>query len=64
MISQEGLEEFKQIYFEEFGVELSNEEILEKALPILNLVKTLTQSQSNILIKKDPVDLESEKVSL
>lgn len=45
MISIEGLEEFKQIFFEEFGVELSNEEALEKALPVLNLVKTLIDNK-------------------
>lgn len=61
MISAEGLEEFKQIYREEFGVELSNEEVLEKALPVLNLVKTLIQPQSN-LVTKDPVDGREGKV--
>lgn len=56
MISNEGLKEFINIYQEEFGVLLTNEEALEKALPILNLVKTLIQPQSSILIKKDSVD--------
>lgn len=47
MISNEGLEEFKQIYQEEFGVQLSNEEALEKALPVLNLVETLILVDEN-----------------
>lgn len=64
MISNEGLEEFKQIYQEEFGVLLTNEEALEKALPVLNLVKTLVQPQGDSLIKKDSVDESKKKVQL
>lgn len=41
MISNEGLKEFINIYQEEFGVLLTSEEALGKALPVLNLVKTL-----------------------
>lgn len=50
MISQEGLDEFKRIYREEFGVELSNEETLEKALPVLNLVRSLIKPVNNLLV--------------
>ncbi len=53
MISEDGLEEFKQIYQEEFGVLLTNEEALEKALPVLNLVKTLTEPVRNLSIDLD-----------
>lgn len=59
MISQEGLEEFKHIYQEEFGVELSNEETLEKALPVLNLVRSLIRPVKNL-----PVDVTGEKMRL
>lgn len=63
MITPEGLEEFKQIYQEEFGVLLTNEEALEKALPVLNLVKTLIQPQRNFT-GKDPVDEQVTKVAI
>ena len=59
MISNEGLEEFKQIYQEEFGVELSTEEALEKALPVLNLVSALVKPVKNL-----PVDGNKEKMQL
>lgn len=59
MISNEGLEEFKQIYFEEFGIQLSNEEVLEKALPVLNLVKSLIEPVKNLSI-----DADKKEVSL
>ncbi len=51
MISTEGLEEFKQIYLEEFGVKLSTDEALEKALPVFNLVASLVKPENNL-----PVD--------
>lgn len=59
MISQEGLEEFKQIYQEEFGTLLTNEETLEKALPVLNLVRSLIRPGKNL-----PVDVTEEKMRL
>ncbi len=52
MISNEGLEEFKQIYLEEFDVQLTTEEALEKALPVLNLVEVLIRPAKNL-----PVDV-------
>lgn len=64
MISTEGLEEFKQIYLEEFGVELSTEGVLEKALQVLNLVKILVQPRSNNLNTKDLIDERDKKVQL
>lgn len=57
MISNESLEEFKQIYLEEFGVQLSNEEALEKALPVLNLVKTLIEPVRNLSIDADKKEM-------
>lgn len=59
MISNEGLEEFKQIYLEEFGIQLSNEEALEKAIPVLNLVKSLIEPVKNLSI-----DADKKEVSL
>lgn len=63
MISKAGLEEFKQIYKEEFGVFLTNEEALEKALPVLNLIKTLMKPKKD-LSTQDPVDAEVEEVAI
>lgn len=57
MISNEGLEEFKQIYQKEFGVLLTNEEALEKALPVLNLVKTLIEPVRNLSIDADKKEM-------
>ena len=59
MISKVGLEEFKQIYLEESGIQLSNEEVLEKALPVLNLVATLIKPVKQLLVDED-----KKKVSL
>lgn len=50
MISEEGIKEFQQIYFEESGVLLTPEEALEKALPVLNLVKSLIEPVKNLSI--------------
>lgn len=62
MISSEGLKEFIKIYQEEFGVLLTSEEALEKALPVLNLVKTLIQLQGDSLTTKDSVDERDREV--
>lgn len=59
MISKEGLEEFIKIYREEFGILLSNEEALEKAIPILNLIKVLVKPKEKI-----PLDDIGRKVQL
>lgn len=39
LLPQEALIEFKQIYKEEFGVELSDEQATIKAIAILNIFK-------------------------
>lgn len=39
LLPQEALIEFKQIYKEEFGVELPDEEAVKKALAVLNIFK-------------------------
>lgn len=42
-ISPEGLKEFLELYKDEYDVELTPEEAIAKALPILNIVKGLLQ---------------------
>lgn len=39
---EKAIEEFKQIYLDEIGLRLSNEEATEKAIGLLNLFKVLT----------------------
>lgn len=39
MISQEALEEFKAIYKKQFGIDLSDQDALEKATKLLTLMK-------------------------
>lgn len=43
MISQKMLEKFKKIYFEEFKVQLTDEQTTEMATELLNLMKILTR---------------------
>lgn len=50
MVSEEGLKEFIKIYQEEFGILLTNEGALEKAIPVLNLVKTLVKPKAKLPI--------------
>ncbi len=38
---KEQIEEFKQIYYRKFGEEISDEKVLEYALPILNLLEVI-----------------------
>lgn len=51
MISKELLEEFKQLYQEEFGICLTNEETITKATGLLDVFKILIQPID--LIKKE-----------
>ena len=41
MISEEGLQEFMQIYREEYGIDLSRQEATEKASLFLSFVKAI-----------------------
>lgn len=43
MISQERIEEFKQIYLEEFGEEISDERAYELGLQLLHLFQVIYQ---------------------
>lgn len=51
MLSKELLEEFKQLYQEEFGISLTNEEAIIKATGLLDVFKILIQPID--LIKKE-----------
>jgi hypothetical protein len=39
MIEKESLEQFKKLYFENYGIELNNDEALEIGLQLINLTK-------------------------
>jgi hypothetical protein len=41
MISNKALEEYKKIYKEEFGVDISDERALEQAINLLTLMKAI-----------------------
>lgn len=41
MISKEALEKFKKIYKEKFGKNLADQDALEQATKLLNLMKTI-----------------------
>lgn len=45
MISQKRLEEFKIIYFEEYKIQLNNQEATEMATELLNLMRILTRPE-------------------
>jgi len=51
-LSKEALEEFKRIYKAEFGEEISDQEALDKATRLINLVR--------IVYQKMPADKENE----
>jgi hypothetical protein len=40
-LSKEAIEEFKQIYKEEFGEEISDQEAMEKAVRLINLMRVI-----------------------
>lgn len=42
LIPQEAIDEFKQIYFEEYGIELTDAQSTDKASKILNFINLLT----------------------
>lgn len=41
MISEKALKEFKEIYKKEFNIDLSDQDALEKATKLLNLMKAV-----------------------
>lgn len=46
-ITKQELEDFKQIYFEEFGVKLSDLEATKKAINVLNGVEMILKSSTH-----------------
>lgn len=52
IIPQEAVDEFKQLYFEEYGVMLSDADATDKATKVLNFVKLLTMP---------PIEIHEEK---
>ncbi len=52
MLSEEALKEFKTIWKEQCGEELTDTEALENALPLFNIVKMLVDSSHKELLKK------------
>jgi hypothetical protein len=53
MVTNEGLTQFKKLYKTEFGVELSDAEVAERANRLLNLYRAVYgQKKSNIKISK------------
>lgn len=53
MVSKEGLAKFKTLYKKQFGVELTDKEVLEKATRLLNLYKAVYLPESNIKISNN-----------
>ena len=55
-ITNSELEEFKQIYKDEFGIKLENREAMEKALNVLNGVELILKFERRSVngIDKDP----------
>jgi aldehyde:ferredoxin oxidoreductase len=51
-LSKEVIEEFKQIYKQEFGEEISDQEAMEKATRLINLMR--------IICKRIPEDKKDE----
>lgn len=56
MISAEGLEEFKQIMLEDYGIKLSDQQAYQDAEAFLEAFKILVADTS--LILKNPVDTQ------
>lgn len=54
MLNNDQIQEYKNIYFKEYGIELNPEDALQKATGIFNLIKAFTklnnkQSLDNIV---------------
>lgn len=53
MVSGTALKKFKKIYLAEYGVELEEKELIEKANRLLNLYRVIYQDILNIKINKN-----------
>lgn len=58
MVSKEGLQEFKQIILEEYGVNLTDEQAYQDAVAFLEAFKVLTTGTN--LMQKHPVDTQEK----
>lgn len=47
ILTPEALEEFKQIYLEEYGVELNGEELVKKASAVYNLYALIVDNSNS-----------------
>jgi hypothetical protein len=47
MINHDSLNKFKELYFKNYGEELSDKTALEKAVRILNLIRLANQDESS-----------------
>lgn len=64
MIKPVAIEEFKQIYLEEFGIELTEKDAEEKALRVLSAFKIfLTKSRPVLTLKERETQNETIRVS-
>ncbi len=56
-LTSEGLEEFKQIILEDYGIELSDQQAYQDAVAFLESFKAL--ATNTILMQKEPIDIQS-----
>jgi len=56
-ITKQELEEFKQIYFERFGIKLSDLEAMKKAINVLNGVEMILESSTHSVRGIDKQDI-------
>lgn len=62
MVSEEGLIKFKEIYKENFGIELSRKDLIARANKLLNLYKAVYGQGTNIKINiKNEKEIQLEK---
>lgn len=53
MLNREAINEFKQIYFEEYGKKISDVQAIDMGMNLINAVKFLYQPQKHIDIDKE-----------
>jgi len=53
MVSDAGLTKFRSLYKQEYGIELSQKELMLKANRLLNLYKAVYMKATNIKISKN-----------
>lgn len=50
MLNKDQIQEFKNIYFNEYGVELNPEEVLQKATGLFNIFKAFSKLNNKQLL--------------